>query len=375
MANRVLITGGAGFIGSHTADRLLEEGYDVRILDSLDPKIHPGGVPDYLSPEFELMVGDVRDRDAMRRALQDVDAVIHLAAYQDYLPDLSTFFSTNAVSTALLYELIVEENLPVENVIVASSQFVQGEGLYRDSRGNVVAPRFRSREQLERGDWEHRDEEGEVMQWLPTPATHAAPPNAYALSKRSQEEQGIVFGERYGIPTTVLRYSIVQGARQSFHNAYSGACRIFSLAYHFGTPPIIYEDGEQMRDFVNVHDVVDAHLCVLGSDEAKGKVFCVGGGRPCSIREFDRIVAREFGREDIEPLIPGEFRFGDTRNAVSDIGPLGELGWRPQRSVEDSVAGYVSYLRRQQGLENMIDRARSRMKGLNVIGNARRDGE
>ena len=370
MTNRILITGGAGFIGSHTADRLLREGYTVRILDSLDPKIHPDGIPDYLSPEFELIVGDVRDRDVLRRALQDVSGVIHLAAYQDYLPDLSTFFSTNVVSTALIYELIVAEKLPVEKVVIASSQFVQGEGLYKDSSGRVVSPPFRTREQLGRGEWEHRDERGEVMEWIPTPPTHTAPPNAYALSKCSQEQQGIVFGERYNIPTAVMRYSIVQGSRQSFHNAYSGACRIFSLSYHFGEAPTIYEDGEQVRDFVNIHDVVDANVRALQSESANSKVFAVGGGRACSIREFDRIVARQFGREDLQPNIPGEFRYGDTRHAVSDISQLMELGWEPKHSIEDSVAEYANYLREMEGLKNVIGRAREKMKGLNVIGSS-----
>ena len=369
MNKLVLITGGAGFIGSHTADRLLEEGYRVRLLDSLDPKIHPHGKPSYISEDIELIVGDVRDRKTLSSALQGVSAVVHLAAYQDYLPDLSTFFSTNVVSTAMLYELIVEGNLPVEKIVVASSQFVQGEGQYKNSRGEIVFPDFRTREQLDSGDWEHRDEWGEVMQWLPTPETHSAPPNAYALSKASQESQGVVFGKRYGIPTVVMRYSIVQGSRQSFHNAYSGACRIFSLSYHFRRAPTIYEDGKQVRDFVNIHDVVDANMLALSDDRANYRVFCVGGGRPCSILEFDRIVAREFSADNLEPNIPMIYRYGDTRHAVSDISGLQSLGWNPKRTIEESVAEYASYLRSQKGLEDIICKAESRMKGMNVLSN------
>lgn len=372
MAERVLITGGAGFIGSHTADRLLERGYAVRVIDSLRPPVHrKDAPPDYLSDEVEFIRADVRDRDALLAALRDVDAVYHLAAYQDYLPDLSTFFSTNVVSTALIYELILEHHLPVRKVVVASSQFVQGEGLYRSQDGMVVAPTFRSREQLERGDWDFRDEKGEVLQWIPTPETYAAPPNAYALSKRSQEEQALAFGRRYEIPSTVLRYSIVQGARQSFHNTYSGACRIFSLSYYFDRAPTIYEDGMQVRDFVNIHDVVDANLLALEDDRANYQAFCVGGGTPYTIREFDRVVAREFGREDLEPSIPGTFRFGDTRHAVSDISKLRALGWEPKRTVEDSVREYANYLREQKEVEDLLAVAEGRMKEMNVVGSSR----
>ena len=373
MGKKVLITGGAGFIGSYTADRLLEEGYEVRLFDSLDPKIHPHGKPAYVSGDMELTVGDVRDREALRSTLQGVNAIIHLAAYQDYLPDFSTFFSTNAVSTAMLYELIVEDKLPIEKVIIASSQFVQGEGLYRNSRGEIVSPDFRTREQLERGDWEHRDQWGEIMEWIPTPETHFVPPNAYALSKASQEQQGIVFGKRYDIPTVVMRYSIVQGSRHSFYNAYSGACRIFSLSYYFERAPTIYEDGKQVRDFVNIHDVVDANLLVMNDDRANYRVFCVGGGRPCTILEFDRIVAREFGLEHLEPSIPMLYRYGDTRHAVSDISALEALGWSPKRTVVDSVSEYAFYLRSQKGLKDIIGEVENQMKGMNVLGRATKD--
>jgi dTDP-L-rhamnose 4-epimerase len=367
MSLRVLIIGGAGFIGSHTADRLLELGHRVRVLDNLQKPVHLKGKPEYLSSAIEFIEGDARDRETMRAALRDVDAVYHLAAYQDYLNDFSTFFHVNAVSTALLYELIVAERLPVRKVVVASSQFVQGEGLYRRHDGTIVAPMLRRLEQLRRGEWDWTDEDGRPMQWLWTPETHASPPNAYAMSKYSQELQAIRFGMRYEIPSVVLRYSIVQGARQSFYNAYSGACRIFSLHYLFGKAPTIYEDGNQMRDFVNIHDVVDANVMALVDDRMDYEVFCVGGGRACSVVEFDRIVARAFDRESIEPRIPGEFRFGDTRHACSDISKLRALGWEPRRTIEDSVREYIDYLRAQVDLGDILDYAESTMKEMNVV--------
>lgn len=367
MSKKVLITGGAGFIGSHTADRLLELGYQVRVLDNLQKPVHLKGKPAYLSPEIEFIEGDVRDRETLRSAMQGVSVIYHLAAYQDYLNDFSTFFHTNAVSTALIYEIIVEENLPIEKVIVASSQFVQGEGLYKNADGLLVTPSLRPLEQLERGDWEWKDEQGRPMIWQWTPETHANPPNAYAMSKYSQELQAIRFGQRYGIPSVALRYSIVQGSRQSFYNAYSGACRIFCLSYYFDRAPTLYEDGNQLRDFVNVHDVVDANVLAMTDARADYQVFCVGGGVPCSVKEFDRIVARVFEKEEVEPNIPGYFRFGDTRHTCSDISKLRSLGWAPRRSIEDSVRDYVDYLRAQTNVDDILEYADAVMKKQNVV--------
>jgi dTDP-L-rhamnose 4-epimerase len=299
--------------------------------------------------------------------MQGIDVIYHLAAYQDYLNDFSTFFHVNAVSTALIYEIIVEQSLPIKKVIVASSQFVQGEGLYRREDGTIATPLMRPLEQLERGQWDLLDEEGRSMSWQWTPETHANPPNAYAMSKYSQEMQAIRFGLRYGIPSVALRYSIVQGSRQSFYNAYSGACRIFSLHYFFDRAPVLYEDGEQLRDFVNIHDVVDANVLVMEDPRADYQAFCVGGGIPVSVKEFAGVVARLFGKEHIEPLITGEFRLGDTRNTCSDITKLRALGWSPRRTVEDSVREYIDYLHAQTDIDDILDYAQTTMKKMNVV--------
>lgn len=307
---RILITGGAGFIGSHTADRLLQLGYGVRVLDNLSKPKHPHGKPQYLPPDIDFVCGDVRDREVLAHALDGVQGIYHFAAYQDYFNDFSTFFEVNVVSTALIYELIVAKKLPVERVVVASSQFVQGEGLYRSAAGEPIIPDMRLNEQLERGEWDFHDAGGAVLDWQWTPENCASPPNAYAISKYGQELIALKLGKRYGIPSIALRYSIVQGSRQSLYSLYSGACRIFSLHYYFDRPPKIYEDGMQRRDFVNIHDVVDANVLVLRDDRANFKAFCVGGGRPYTVLEFDRIVARMFQKEHIEPRIPGEFRVG-----------------------------------------------------------------
>jgi len=227
---KILVTGGAGFIGSHTVDALLEKGYEVKILDNLQFPVHLKGKPAYIPKEAEFIFGDVRDKRTLEYALSEVEAVYHFAAYQDYLPDFSTYFDVNCVSTALLYEIIVEKKLPIRKVIVAASQAVLGEGLYHCPEHGEMVPDIRLESQLSKGDWEHHCPNcGQYMQYLPTPEHKINPQNQYAISKYTEESIAINLGKRYGIPSVAMRYSIVQGPRQSFYDAYSGALRIFSL--------------------------------------------------------------------------------------------------------------------------------------------------
>ena len=317
---KILVSGGAGFIGSHTVDALLAKGHQVRILDNLQKPVHLKGMPSWVPAEAEFVLGDVRNKSDWERCLKGIDAIYHLAAYQDYLPDFSTFLHVNAVSTALMYEVIQEQGLGISKIVVASSQFVQGEGLYRCVRcDQVLGPSMRSELQLAGGAWEQRCPGcGDDLEWQWTDETYTSPPNAYAISKQSQENQAMTFGRRYGIPSVALRYSIVQGPRQSFYNAYSGACRIFSLNYYFDKAPTAYEDGLQCRDFVNIHDVVQANLLALENENVDYQVFNVGGGKPYTIVEFADIVRVEVENYKDHPLppaeIPGLYRFGDTRN-------------------------------------------------------------
>ncbi|MFH1012101.1 MAG: SDR family NAD(P)-dependent oxidoreductase [bacterium] len=365
---RVLVTGGAGFIGSHTVDALLTKGYEVTILDNLEKPVHLKGKPDYVPKEARFIEGDVRKREDFLKALDGVQVVYHFAAYQDYLPDFSKFFHVNAVGTALLYELIVEKRLPVEKVIVASSQAVVGEGLYRRRDAREILPAIRSVEQLQEGRWEITDPEtSEVLRWQPTPETVANPQNQYAMSKYCQEMITVNFGRRYAIPSVAMRYSIVQGPRQSFYNHYSGACRIFSLSYFFDRAPLIYEDGEQVRDYVNIQDVVQANLLVLEDSRANGQVFNVGGGKPYTVKEFCAIVARIFEKEHLSARIAGFFRFGDTRHSLSDISKLRALGWEPRFLPEDSVRAYREYLGEQTNIDDLLEYAEQNMKSLNVV--------
>lgn len=365
--SKVLVTGGAGFIGSHTVDKLIDLGYDVKILDNLQKPVHLKGKPDYINPKAEFIFGNVCDPNVLLYALKDVSYVYHLAAYQDYLPDFSTFYNTNCVSTALIYELIVAHKLPIKKVIVASSQFVQGEGLYKKKNGQIISPYQRPLEQLDNAEWAWFDEDKEPMDWQWTSESHANPPNAYAISKYTQELTAIAHGKRYDIPSVALRYSIVQGSRQSFYNAYSGACRIFNLHYYFDKAPTIYEDGLQKRDFVDIRDVVAANVFVLENNNADNNVFCVGSGKDYTVKEFADIVAKVHNKEHIKPNISGEFRLGDTRNTCSDITKLRSLGWSPKFNAHDSVADYLDYLKQQKNIDDILAYAEKTMKQLNVV--------
>ena len=299
MAMNCLVTGGAGFIGSHTVDALLARGYKVRILDNLSKPVHLKGKPDYIPGEVEFMLGDVRNKQDWLKALDGIDVVYQFAAYQDYLPDFSKYFHVNSVGTALLYELIVENNFPVKKVIVASSQAVYGEGKYRCPRCNRIKfPDIRELVNLEKGEWNHRCQDcATPLQAMWTNEKRVNPQNQYALSKYSQEQLSINLGKRYQVPTVCLRYSIVQGPRQSIYNAYSGACRIFCLSLFFDRQPPVYEDGSQVRDFVNIFDVVQANLKVLDSPQADYQIFNVGGGKTYTVMEFAQLAAKVFDKK------------------------------------------------------------------------------
>jgi len=368
----ILVTGGAGFIGSHTVDRLISLGHHVRILDNLQKPIHLKGKPPYLNKDAEFILGDVREKKVLEDALREIDVIYHFAAYQDYLTDFSTYFDVNSVSTALIYEIIVENDLPVKKVIVASSQAVLGEGLYRCSEHGDIMPDIRLEEQLSKGDWEHHCPHcGRYMEYLPTSETRINPQNQYAMSKYSQEMIAINLGKRYGIPSVALRYSIVQGPRQSFYNAYSGAMRIFCLNLYFNRQPIIYEDGNQVRDFINYQDVVDANIMMLEDERVNYQCFNVGGGRAYTVLEFYRKVQEVTGKE-IEPIVSRYYRYGDTRHIISDIAKLKSIGWSPTVPVEESIKQYWEYLNSMTDIEDILEYAEKTMMAQGVVRGIRR---
>lgn len=367
---QILITGGAGFIGSHTADALLARGHRVRVLDSLEEPVHPGHrVPAYLHPRIDLVCGDVRDEPTLLRAMTGCDAIYHLAAFQDYLPQFSRFFDVNVTSTARIYELVVRERLAIRKIIVASSQATLGEGLYRDEAGRACLPDIRSGDQLQRGVWDVQTPPGYVgaLAWQPTSEEYSNAQNQYGLSKLAEESVALHLGKRYEIPTVAMRYSIVQGARQSFYNAYSGACRVFCLSFHQGIEPAIFEDGRQIRDFVNIDDVVDANLLVLEDERANYQKFHVGGDKAITVAQFARSVAKIYGRSDYEPRPSGKYRYGDTRHIFSDVSRLKALGWRPRRGVEESVASYKTWLDQADSARSILEYCNRQMEQLGVV--------
>jgi dTDP-L-rhamnose 4-epimerase len=367
MKGKVLVTGGAGFIGSHTVDLLLERGYDVRILDSLQPRVHPRGKPDYLPREAEFIEGDVANRADLDRTLAGVQRVIHLAAYQDYLPDFSRFIHTNTESSALLFELIIEKRYPVEKIVFASSQSVAGEGRYQCAEHGTIHPEPRPLEQLRWGDWEVKCPTcGAEMLPLLIDENTIHPHTAYAISKYAIELLANSIGRRYGIPTACMRYTYVQGTRNSFYNAYSGIARRFALRLLHNLPPLCYEDGKQLRDYVNVKDIARANVLVMEDERANFGVFNVGGERAVTVLEFAEIMIREFGAS-VEPLVPGEFRLGDTRHTVSDNARLNALGWQPTIPVEQNVRQYVAWMREQQGTAEYLEEAERVMREQGVV--------
>ncbi|MDH5675446.1 MAG: SDR family NAD(P)-dependent oxidoreductase [Myxococcales bacterium] len=367
---KVLITGGAGFIGSHTADALLAKGYHVRVLDSLEEPVHRGAqLPGYLDSRIEFIHGDVRDEGALLAALIGCDAVYHLAAFQDYLPIFSRFFDVNVTSTARIYELIVRERLPVRKVIVASSQAALGEGLYLDAKGQRVLPGLRSDRQLSAGIWEIQPRADQVgpLRYQHTAEDVANPQNPYGMSKIAEESVALNLGRQHGVPSVAMRYSIVQGPRQSFYNAYSGACRVFCLSCHLGRDPVIYEDGQQVRDFVNIQDVVDANVLVLEDERADYEMFNVGGDKAVTVAEFASTVASVFGMSQYEPKPSGKYRYGDTRHIYSDVSKLRRLGWSPTRGVRESVESYREWLQSADAAEDILDYCNKQMAQLGVV--------
>jgi dTDP-L-rhamnose 4-epimerase len=363
-----LITGGAGFIGSHTADLLAQQGHTVRILDSLEQAVHPQRQkPAYLSSVFEFVHGSVCDRSVLREALSDTDVVFHLAAYQDYLTDFSKFAHVNDFGTALLYEVIINERLPIRKIVVASSQAVYGEGKYECPQHGVQYPSPRPLSQLTSRDWEIRCPTcGEPMQSLPTDESVVNPNNQYAVSKYCQELYALKLGRRYDIPTVLLRYSITQGPRQSFFNAYSGILRTFSLQLLNGRSPTIYEDGQQLRDYVHVSDVARANLLVMEQDAANYRAFNVGGGAVATVLDYARLLI-SLTQRSTEPLMGGQFRWGDVRHIRSNTGSLNSLGWQPAKTLQETAADYLAWVQSQPEAVDTSANAAAVMRQMGVI--------
>jgi dTDP-L-rhamnose 4-epimerase len=371
MSKKILITGGAGFIGSHLADELLEHGYSVRVLDNLNPQVHGGelGRPAYLDREVELQLGDVRDGEAVRKALRGVDAVYHLAAMVGVgqsMYQVADYTSVNDGGTSVLLQALLER--PVEKLVVASSMSLYGEGMYRGPDGSVVAGTERTFEQLKAHEWELRGVNGELLTPIATPECKAPTlASVYALSKFVQEQMCLVVGRAYKIPTVALRFFNVYGTRQALSNPYTGVLAIFASRLLNGNAPMIFEDGRQKRDFVSVYDIAQGCRRALERDVGGG-VFNVGSGCQYTIKELAEQMARVMGKEYIGPEITGKYRMGDIRHCFADISlARSVLGYEPKVALEEGLLELVEWLQGQEA-NDRVEQARAELaeRGLTV---------
>jgi dTDP-L-rhamnose 4-epimerase len=360
----VLITGGAGFIGSHLADRLLVAGNTVRALDNLDPQVHgPEGRPAYLDADVELVVGDVRDRDAVRRALDGIDTVVHFAAavgVGQSMYEIERYTSINAIGAAVLLEEVVERRDAIRKLLVASSMSIYGEGQYRNPRTGVsgLAPGLRPESQLAARQWEVLDDDGTPLEPEPTPETKPLRPTSiYAIGKRDHEEMVLAVGAAYGIPSVALRFFNVYGERQALSNPYTGVAAIFASRLLNDRPPLVFEDGEQTRDFIDVRDITRCCELALTAHGADGRTLNVGTGIPTSIVEVAHVIADGLGKQ-IEPEVVNQYRAGDIRHCYADT-RLGEqlLGFRAEIRFERGMEELLAWLETQEA-SDAVDAAR-----------------
>jgi dTDP-L-rhamnose 4-epimerase len=355
----ILVTGGAGFIGSHLVDALMKEGHRVRILDSLAPEVHDGAAPGHLNPDAEFIHGDVCNPSVVHEALEGIDAIFHLAAELGLgrsMYQVRRFVTGNDLGTAVLLEEVIKRREQIKKLIVASSMSLYGEGPHRcETCAETFYPELRSEAELAKKHWDFRCHTcGSVLKNLPTPEEKPLnPTSVYAVGKQVQEQYSLIIGRAYKIPTVAFRYFNVYGPRQALSNPYTGACAIFSSRLLNGERPIVYEDGNQTRDFVSVHDVVRANLMALASAGADYEVLNVGTGRATSIRYIADVIANGLGK-NIEPEVTGQFREGDIRHCIADITKAKRLlGYEPSVELEDGLAELFGWVGNQQAEDRL----------------------
>ncbi len=344
---KILVTGGAGFIGSHLVDALIAEGHAVRVLDNFDPQVHEGRKPDYLNRQAEYQEGDVRDRAALRRALAGIEVVFHEAAavgVGQSMYQIEKYVSANCQGTAVLLDVLIEDKLSLKRLVVASSMSIYGEGQYVCATCGPVAPSLRPDEQLAARQWEMRCPScGAEAKPVGTPETKPLiPTSVYAVTKRDQEELCLSVGRSYQIPTVALRYFNVYGPRQALSNPYTGVCAIFSARIKNKHRPFVFEDGGQTRDFVNVRDIVRANLLVMAHPGAPYNTFNVGTGRPTSIAQIAQVLAKLY-KVHVEPELTQKFRAGDIRHCIADASRLQALGFTPSVTLEQGLDELVAW--------------------------------
>ncbi|MGZ4983528.1 MAG: SDR family NAD(P)-dependent oxidoreductase [Chthoniobacterales bacterium] len=365
---RALVTGGAGLIGSHIADLLVREGWSVRILDNLEPNTHKHGKPAWINERAEFVEGDLRDRKTISDALAGIDVIFHQAAYGGYMPEIAKYVHVNSLGTAQMLEVIREEKLPIKKIIVASSQAVYSEGAGECPQHGLVFPNVRSVEQLRAGDWSvHCPLCDAVTKSVPTPEN--APvggETVYGLTKVDQEKLVLLWGKQCGIPTVALRYSCTYGPRQSIFNPYTGVIAIFCTRLLNNLPPVLFEDGEQTRDFSFVEDIARANLLAATTDKLDGLPVNVGSGRGIPIREIAAQISDSLGIH-IEPEVNGEFRPGEMRHLTSATDRIRAAGYEPQVDLPEGIGRYLDWIRAQSDVKDYFSEAADILRSKGIV--------
>jgi dTDP-L-rhamnose 4-epimerase len=373
MAKRALVTGGAGLIGSHVVDFLMREGWKVRTLDNLEPQTHRRGKPAWINQEAEFIEGDLRNRDIVTAALDNIDIVFHQAAYGGYMPEITKFVHVNSLGTAQMLEVIREKKLPIKKIVVASSQAVYSEGAGECPKHGLVFPGVRPIEQLRKGDWQvHCPVCSAVTKSVPTPEN--APvggETVYGLTKVDQERLVLLWGKQVGIPTVALRYSCTYGPRQSIFNPYTGVIAIFCTRLLNDLPPVLYEDGEQTRDFSFVEDIARANLLAAETDKVDGLAVNIGSGRGTPIREIAEQLS-DVLKMVIAPQINGEFRPGEMRHLTSDTTLARSAGYRPTVDLSEGIVRYIDWIRTQSDIRDYFSEASEILKNKGIVHRAAR---
>ena len=365
---RALVTGGAGLIGSHVTDLLVREGWEVRILDNLEANTHKRGKPAWINPNAEFLQGDIRDRNTVAAALDKIDIVFHEAAYGGYMPEIAKYVQVNSFGTAQMLEVIREKNLPIKKIIVASSQAVYSEGAGECPKHGLVFPNVRPIEQLSCGDWQvYCPICGAITKSVPTPEN--APvggETVYGLTKVDQEKLVLLWGKQMGVPTVALRYSCTYGPRQSIFNPYTGVIAIFCTRLLNNLPPVLYEDGEQTRDFSFVEDIAHANLLAAQTAKLDGLAVNVGSGRGILVKEIARHISEAL-KIDIVPEINAEFRPGEMRHLTSDITRIRAAGYEPQVDLAEGISRYLDWIRSQSDVRDYFSEAEQILKSKGIV--------
>jgi len=370
--SKVLVTGGAGFIGSHLVDKLLKMNNEVIVVDSLEEQVHTKK-PDYLNPEAQYVFEEIRDKSVLAKAIEGVEVIFHEAAavgVGQSMYQVEKYVEVNTMATAKLLDILVNEEHEVKKLIVASSMSIYGEGAYECDNCSIVYPSLRVEAQLKQREWEMKCPEcGKIVRPIPTGEDKPLyPASIYAITKRDQEEMCLTVGRAYGIPTVALRYFNVYGPRQSLNNPYTGVCAIFSARIKNDNPPLIFEDGFQSRDFVSVHDIVEANILAMESSNANYEVFNVGTGKAIKILDIAQLLIKLYNKDkELKPEVTNKYRAGDIRHCFADISKIKtKLGYKPKVDFEEGMKELVGWSEKEEA-EDKFEEAHEELKARGLV--------